>query len=60
MSYVIPAVFGLFALSLFWWRRRNLYILSWQIGGPTSYPFVGNLLSFYDSERKLYKYINLI
>lgn len=48
---LIVALTVLFLFHQFWWRRRNLP------DGPTPLPFVGNVLSFWKSERFEYKFL---
>nr|NP_001352313.1 cytochrome P450 4c3-like [Anoplophora glabripennis] len=45
LSYYL-LIFGSFLCVWFLWRRRKLYVLSFQLPGPTALPLVGNGFSF--------------
>nr|WCC58122.1 cytochrome P450 [Pharsalia antennata] len=47
------SIIGVFLCVLFLWRRRKLYILSFQLPGPTALPLIGNGLSFMCKSEEL-------
>lgn len=51
--YTSAIFFGLFALFQWLWRRRELYLLSWQLPGPLAWPLVGNFFNLLDHHGKL-------
>lgn len=54
------AVVGLFALSAYYWHRRRLYLLAWQLNGPTGYPLIGAAHLFFDATSKRKTTLSLI
>lgn len=52
MISLTTTIFGIVAIAVFLWRRRKLYILSWQVGGPMSWPVVGNIAYFMNERSK--------
>ncbi|XP_031641181.1 probable cytochrome P450 313a4 [Contarinia nasturtii] len=54
--YIILAILWLYVI----WTRRNIYILSWKMPGPTVYiPIVGNILGMWNEEENS-KYLDEI
>lgn len=51
-SYLLLLV-AFAALGVYMWRRRRLYVLSWQLNGPIGYPIIGSAYIFRDATRKL-------
>lgn len=46
LKYILLVLIG--ALYAYWhWTRRDLYVASWKLDGPFSWPFIGNLTNVF-------------
>ncbi|XP_049821133.1 cytochrome P450 4C1 isoform X2 [Aethina tumida] len=51
--FIIFILFTLILINI--WRRRKLYILSWQLPGPVAFPLIGNALVFMCKEEDIFE-----